>query len=97
MNDGGADRSDWFPSGIVLLPPAPACGPPRPRRPVEAEQVTPHSRTCWTVVDADGAHVGRWSTHRETMAELGRLALRGAPLPLRVHGPDGHPTGDRLG
>lgn len=94
--EAGADS--WFPTGIVLLPVPPATAVPRQRPPVEPQQPRQDQGTGrWTIVDATGAQVGAWPTRRQAMADLGRLGLRGDPLPLLVHGPDGLPTGDRLG
>jgi hypothetical protein len=93
------DRADWFPTGIVLLPGPAAVVVPEPRRPAQQQDVPVLSgaRTGWTIVDAHGVQLAGWPTHRLAMGDLGCHALRGATMPLRVHGPDGRPTGDRLG
>ena len=53
--------------------------------------------TCWVIVDGDGRPAGPPCPDKaDALRSMGVLAQRGARLPLRLYGPDGSPTGDRL-
>lgn len=47
--------------------------------------------------DRNGKQVGWWPRRADAVRHLGEIAVHGAALPLTVHGPDGLPSGDRLG
>ena len=52
----------------------------------------------WSIRSSDGTVLRAGLSDRATASRLlGVLAAHGAALPLIVHGPDGNPTGERLG
>ncbi|MGZ6804618.1 MAG: hypothetical protein ACXVGH_03240 [Mycobacteriales bacterium] len=66
-------------------------------RSAPVEQPAADEQTGWSVHDGhDAVVLSGLRSRSEAIRQLGALALKGAELPLRVHRPDGSPTGERL-